>query len=130
MFLKPLAVPRHKRFLYRTGGPSLHIGITTPHQLCEVIEQSCVAKRGTPEEEFASTFKYASTFIRWLDDDWRTDELAQPTLLINMRAARIAKMFAEVHIEDGDCLGVAARELLSYLDANFPLLESPDEFDC
>lgn len=48
-------------------------------------------------------------------------------IIVSNRGASIALMLAEVHIEDGDCIGDAARELHGALVGK---VEALTEFDC
>ena len=47
--------------------------------------------------------------------------------LVSNRTLSIALMFAEIHINDGDCLGDAARELHAALVGK---VDTPIDFDC
>ena len=46
------------------------------------------------------------------------------------RLVELALIFAQVHIGDNDCLGVAARELFDLIKRDFPGLEAARDIDC
>ena len=46
------------------------------------------------------------------------------------RVHELALFFSKVHIEDGDCLGEAARELHGLLTKLHPDVTSPEDLDC
>lgn len=49
------------------------------------------------------------------------------------KALSLGKMLAEVHLQDGDCLGEAARLLWAIIDSHYPEIDASRErekFDC
>jgi len=48
-------------------------------------------------------------------------------VIVSRRAASIAVMLANIHSEDGDCIGVAARELLAVLGRDFDKVDIADD---
>ncbi len=71
-----MSVPKHKRFTYFcTGSDVERVAVISEEDMWHHIRLSVVTpSRGckTPEQLFASTFRYGSRFGEWLDQDWRT----------------------------------------------------------
>lgn len=73
------SIPEHKRFTYSSEGLScLNVGVIEKSQIYHEIERRLSKKEilkfsttKSVEEIFERTFRYATKFEEWLDDEWR-----------------------------------------------------------
>ncbi|HRD65704.1 MAG TPA: hypothetical protein PKY50_06065 [Candidatus Competibacter sp.] len=73
-----MKAPEHKRYLYAYPGSDIqHVGIIMKIEMRKQIMDAGLSDDDlqgvtTDEELFERTFRYASKFVGWLDDEWRT----------------------------------------------------------